>query len=91
MTNAERRLSDAAELADLDDTLPAGELLERHGPDMGGKDRSVDIDSLTIQDVIDAEDGRPDLPDETSDGLDDGEEAVRRQAEGLPFDTPGRQ
>ena len=34
--------------------------------------------------------GRPDLPDETADGLDSMDEEIRHQAEDRPRDTPGR-
>lgn len=56
---------------------------------VGGRERGVPADVLSPQ-AAQAENVRPDLPDETADGLDDVEEEVRRQAEDLPLDTPGR-
>ena len=55
---------------------------------VGGMRRDVPNDDRGT-DLTQAEKSRPDLPDQTVDGLDDIEEAVRRQAEDLPFDTPG--
>ena len=55
---------------------------------VGGRTADLPADVLS-QDEAAAEDSRPDLPDETADGLDDTEEAMRRQAEDLPLDTPG--
>lgn len=55
---------------------------------VGGRTSDIPADILS-QDEATAEDSRPDLPDETADGLDDTEEEMRRQAEDLPLDTPG--
>lgn len=60
------------------------------GPDRDGLDQSPDPEDLSLEDVLDAEDGRPDLPDETIDGLGDVDEEVRRQAEDLTTDRPRR-
>lgn len=67
------------------------EPVEPGSPDLSGPDRSMDPEDMTLEDMLDAEDARPDLPDETSDGLDDMDEEIRRQAEDLPIDAPGRQ
>ena len=56
---------------------------------VGGKTRERAADTVA-QDTLSAENGRPDLPGETADGLDEIDEEVRRQAEDLPLDTPGR-
>lgn len=56
---------------------------------VGGASPELPSDDL-LPDQAQAENGRPDLPDETADGLDDTEEEIRRQAEDLPLDTPGR-
>ena len=53
-------------------------------------DPSDDPSETPLQDWIEAENSRPNLPEETADGLDDMDEEVRRQAEDLPGDTPGR-
>jgi hypothetical protein len=53
-------------------------------------DPSRDGEDASLQDWIEAENSRPTLPDETADGLDDMDEEVRRQAEDMPLDTPGR-
>ena len=50
----------------------------------------MDPESMTLEDWVESENSRPTLPDETSDGLDDMDEEVRRQAEDLPADTTGR-
>ncbi len=55
---------------------------------VGGMRREMPADDLD-QNTAEAENSRPDLPDETVDGLDDMDEEVRRQAEDLPLDTPG--
>ncbi len=56
---------------------------------VGGRTADTPSD-VRAQDDAQAEKSRPDLPDETADGLDELEEEVRRQAEDLPLDTPGR-
>ena len=56
---------------------------------VGGRTPEPPVESLA-QDAVEAEASRPDLPDETADGLDDTDEEIRRQAEDLPLDTPGR-
>ena len=55
-----------------------------------GRDTSMDPESMTLEDWVESENSRPTLPDETSDGLDDMDEEVRRQAEDLPADTTRR-
>lgn len=67
------------------------EPVEARSPDLQGRDRSMDPESMTLDDIVDAEDSRPDLPDETDDGLDPLDEEVRRQAEDLPTDAPRRE
>ena len=66
------------------------EPVEPRSPDPEGRDRSMDPDRMTLDDIVEAEAARPDLPGETEDGLDELEESVRRQAEDLPIDAPGR-
>jgi hypothetical protein len=56
---------------------------------VGGRTRPEPADVLSPQ-AREIEKAVPDLPDETVDGLDDTEEEIRRQAEDLPLDTPGR-
>ena len=63
---------------------------EPKSPDLAGRDTSMDPESMTLDDVAVAEEGRPDIPGETVDGLDEMDEEVRRQAEDFPSDTPGR-
>ena len=58
--------------------------------DLEGRDTSMDPESMTLDDIAEAESSRPDIPGETVDGLDEMDEEVRRQAEDLPADTPGR-
>ena len=55
---------------------------------VGGRTEDIPEDDLP-EDVVQAEESRPTLPDETVDGLDDMDEEIRRQAEDLPLDTPG--
>lgn len=55
---------------------------------VGGMTRDILSDDLD-EDLAQAENSRPTLPDETVDGLDDMDEEVRRQSEDLPLDTPG--
>ncbi len=55
---------------------------------VGGVARNIPTDDLD-ENLVEAEKSRPDFPDETSDGLDDAAEEVRRQSEDLPLDTPG--
>ena len=55
---------------------------------VGGMTRDVPADDLD-DNLAEAENGRPTLPDETVDGLDDTEEEVRHQSEDRPLDTPG--
>jgi hypothetical protein len=50
----------------------------------------MDPESMTLGDWVESENSRPTIPGETSDGLDDMDEEIRRQAEDLPADTPGR-
>ena len=66
------------------------EPFEPKSPDLEGGDTSMDPESMSLEDRAVAERSLPDLPDETIDGLDDLDEEVRRQAEDLPTDTPGR-
>ncbi len=66
------------------------EPFEPKSPDLEGGDTSMDPESMTLEDVAEAEQSRPDLPGETPDGLDDLDEEVRRQAEDLPADSLGR-
>ena len=66
------------------------EASEPKSPDLEGGDTSMDPESMTLEDVAEAESSRPDIPGETVDGLDEMDEEVRRQAEDLPPDTPGR-
>lgn len=47
-------------------------------------------EDASVEDWVEAENGRPTLPEETADGLDDTDEEIRRQAEDMPLDTPGR-
>ncbi len=46
------------------------------------------IEGITSEDWMAAERSRPDLPDETVDGLTELEEEVRRQAEDVPLGAP---
>lgn len=55
---------------------------------VGGMKREIPTDDID-ENLAQAENSRPDLPDETVDGLDDTDEEIRRQAEDLPLDTPG--
>ena len=64
--------------------------IEPMSPDLAGQDASMDPENMTLEDWVESENSRPTLPDETSDGLDDMDEEVRRQAEDLPADTTGR-
>lgn len=66
------------------------EPFEPRSPDLEGRDTSMDPESMTLEDLAVAEDGRPAIPGETVDGLDEMDEEVRRQAEDLPSETPGR-
>ena len=66
------------------------EPFEPKSPDLEGRDTSMDPESMTLEDVAEAESSRPDIPGETVDGLDEMDEEVRRQAEDLPADTSGR-
>ena len=66
------------------------EPFEPGSPDLEGRDTSMDPESMTLEDWVESENSRPTLPDETSDGLDDMDEEVRRQAEDLPADTTRR-
>ena len=66
------------------------EPFEPKSPDLEGGDRSMDPESMTLDDIAEAENSRPDIPGETIDGLDDLDEEVRRQAEDLPTEIPGR-
>ena len=50
----------------------------------------MDPESMTLEDWVESENSRPTLPDETSDGLDDMDEEVRRQAEEPPSDVAER-
>ena len=64
--------------------------VEPKSPDLEGGDTSMDPESMTLEDVAEAEQSRPTIPGETADGLDEMDEEVRRQAEDLSPDTPGR-
>ena len=66
------------------------EPFEPKSPDLEGRDTSMDPESMTLADIAEAESSRPDIPGETVDGLDEMDEEIRRQAEDLPTDTPGR-
>ena len=70
----------------MEDILDVGP----RSPDLEGGDTSMDPESMTLDDVAEAERSRPTIPGETADGLDEMDEEVRRQAEDLPPDTPGR-
>lgn len=47
-------------------------------------------EDASVEDWVEAESSRPTLPEETADGLDETDEEIRRQAEDMPLDTPGR-
>ena len=66
------------------------ETFEPESSDVEGRDTSADPDTVTLSDLAEAEQSRPTLPGETPDGLDDLDEEIRRQAEDLPTDAPGR-
>ena len=66
------------------------EPFEPESPDLEGGDTSMDPETMSLGNVAEAENGRPTIPGETVDGLDDLDEEVRRQAEDLPADTSGR-
>jgi hypothetical protein len=66
------------------------EPFEPESPDLEGRDTSMDPESMTLEDWVESENSRPTIPGETSDGFDDMDEEIRRQAEDLPADTPGR-
>ena len=66
------------------------EPFEPRSPDLEGGDTAMDHERMALEDLAEAENSRPDIPGETVDGLDDLDEEVRRQAEDLPSDTPGR-
>lgn len=53
-----------------------------------GREVQEEVDGTTLEDWVAAEHARPDLPDETIDGLTDLEEEVRRQAEDVPLGAP---
>lgn len=53
-----------------------------------GRDLEEEVDGITPEDWVAAERARPDLPDETIDGLSELEEEVRRQAEDVPLGAP---
>lgn len=53
-----------------------------------GREIEEETDGITSEDWIAAEHARPDLPDETIDGLTELEEEVRRQAEDVPLGAP---
>ena len=56
------------------------------------RDIEPDAPSETpLQDWVEAENSRPTLPDETADGLDDMDEAIRREAEDIPSDATDRE
>lgn len=74
---------DARERADT-------EPFEPDTSDLEDRDASADPDAMTLSDLAQAEQSRPTLPGETPDGLDDLDEEIRRQAEDLPTDAPGR-
>jgi hypothetical protein len=66
------------------------EPFEPGSPDLEGRNTSMDPEAMTLDDIAVAEHGRPDIPGETADGLDEMDEDVRRQAEDFPSDAPGR-
>ena len=66
------------------------EPFEPESPDLEGRDTSADPEGMTLEDLAEAENSRPDIPGETVDGLDELDEEVRRQAEDFPTETPGR-
>ena len=66
------------------------EPIETRSPDLEGQDTSMDPETMSLEDLAEAENSRPTLSDETSDGLDDMDEEIRHQAEDLPIDAPGR-
>ena len=66
------------------------EPFEPSSPGLERRDTSMDPESMTLEDWVESDNSRPTLPDETSDGLDDMDEEVRRQAEDLPADTTRR-
>ncbi len=53
-----------------------------------GREIEEETDGITGEDWLAAERARPDLPDETVDGLTELEEEVRRQAEDVPLGAP---
>lgn len=59
-------------------------------PDFPNAEPETAAEDISVEDWVEAENGRPTLPEETADGLDDTDEAIRRQAEDMPLDTPGR-
>ena len=66
------------------------EPFEPASPDFEGGDTSMDPESMSLEDLAVAEDGRPDVPGETVDGLDEMDEEIRSQAEDYPSGTPRR-
>ena len=74
-----------------DGTAVAVEPFEIRSPDLEGGDTSMDPENMTLEDWIESEGSRPTLPDENAEGLDEMDEEVRRQAEDLPLDIPGRE
>ena len=59
-------------------------------PDFPNTEPKTAPEDASVEDWVEAENGRPTLPEETADGLDDTDEEIRRQAEDMPLDTPGR-
>jgi hypothetical protein len=53
-----------------------------------GREVEGAVEGITGEDWVAAERARPDLPDETIDGLTELEEEVRRQAEDVPLGAP---
>lgn len=53
-----------------------------------GRHADDDVEGIAGEDWVAAEHARPDLPDETIDGLSALEEEVRRQAEDVPLGAP---
>ena len=64
--------------------------VEPRSPALDGRDSSADPGDMALDELAAASSSRPDLPNETPDGLDDTDEEIRRQAEDLPVDAPGR-
>jgi hypothetical protein len=66
------------------------EPFEKKSPSLEGGDTSMDPETMTLEDWVEAEGSRPTLPDENADGLDDMEAEIQHQAEDRPTEPPGR-